>query len=287
MGIQRRLGREIHRAADKATARLIRRGDRVVLWTPEELGFGNFLYLWLQAYLRQARGEDCLVLHRPPMDPWLALIPGARDRLTIDRTSVRLSDRRQFSWDYLYFDRGFTRDELHRFIAEYLVGSPLLAADVERSQADIVAVNIRRGDYYSIPSLRGKYGFDIRGYLEVALPKAVATGQRVDGIRVVSDGIEWCKLKLDDLLIRFAPQVEYFSASSPSEHFRAVATARTIVGTNSTFTYWAGFVSNVLYGEESHVVMPDFFNRLRENGRPFALDPSWDIVHEIPGGWDA
>jgi hypothetical protein len=219
------------------------------------------------------------------MEPWLERLPLVREQLVITSRDVRIWDRRESGY-YMVFGEDFTRPELHAFIGECLVGSPLLGTPLPRPE--VVTVNVRRGGYYSKPVLRGLYGFDILGYLEVALPRVMAAGQEVDTIRVVSDDIDWCMLKLDAILRRFAPSIEYAPRTdSPQENFRLVAGAMRLVSTNSTFTYWAGFVSNVLFGSDSHVVVPIFHARHLEGGRARGIDPNWDIVEDIPGGWDA
>lgn len=281
--VVRRL-RAAHGWARRSAEVLVRRGDRTLLWTPQ-LGprFGNFLYYWLRAHARQQLGVDYRVLHAPAMEPWLELLPEIRRDLVLNRGDVRFADRREFT-ENAVFGSDFTRDELHSFIREYVVGSDLVGH--APSDSGLLVVNVRRGDYYSFPPFRGLYGFDIPAYLEVALPRALSLGPAVREILVVSDGIDWCRLKLDGLLRRFAP-VEYADPeASAEENFRQVATAQRIVGTNSTFSYWGGYVSNVLHGADSHVTMPAFHARQRNGGRAYQLDPTWDIVHEIPGGWD-
>lgn len=265
-------------------ARVTQRGHRVVRMTPDGLGFGNFLYLWLRADLRQEQGEDYRVVRVPTMDPWLELLPTVRDRLLIRREDVRPWDRRDPAWGQR-FGEEFTREQLHYFIRRHLLPSELTAPVGSRGRT--LTVNVRRGDYYSDPDLRVRYAFDIAGYVDQALARAVDVGGRVDQVLVVSDGIEWCRTSLDGLLSRDGAQVTYASAAdSPMDHFRTVCTSSRIIGTNSTFSYWAAYVSNVLYGRESQVVMPAFHARHMDAGRAYQLDPSWDIIQDIPGGWD-
>ena len=265
-------------------ARVTQRGHRMVRMTPDGLGFGNFLYLWLRADIRQDQGHDYRVVHVSTMDPWLELLPTVRDRLLIRREEVRPWDRRDPSWGQR-FGEEFTREQLHHFIRRHLLPSEL-TVPVE-SRARTLTVNVRRGDYYSDPDLRGRYAFDIAGYVGQALTRAVEVGGPVDQVVVVSDGIEWCRASLDGLLSRDGAQVTYASAvDSPMDNFRTVCTSSRIIGTNSTFSYWAAYVSNVLHGRESQVVMPAFHARHMDSGRAYQLDPDWEIIHDIPGGWD-
>lgn len=263
----------------------VRRGPRTVIWTPESgVGFANCLYLWLHAHSRAQRGEEWRVLTPEAMRPWLALLPTISDQLSLDPIDVRRRDRREWAF-FSRFGTDFDERELDAFVRSHLLPSPLLDRAVVD---DAVVVNIRRGNYYSAAHFRGTYSFDIRGYLEIALARAEAERGAFERLRVVSDGIEWCRLKLDDLLHRYTDQVDYVGGDrTPQEHFRLVATASRVIGTNSTFSYWGGYVSNVLYGAASHVVMPRFHARLNADPSAYQLNPQWSIVDDIPGGWDA
>jgi hypothetical protein len=241
------------------------------------LGFGNLLYPCLYVAAAQWRGEDCRMLDIPAMADWLIRYPALR-RLTVDGTEVSWTDRRRWVW-HSRFGEDFSRAELDRFIGDYL---PLTG------RADAfgeVVVNVRRGDYYDVPHFRGTYSFDVAGYVEIALSRCAETAP-IERITVISDGLEWCRLKLDGLARRFTPEVSYVPGS-PQESFDRIATAPRLIGTNSSFSYWGGYVSGCLYGERAHVVMPRFHARLGNDWSAYQLDPTWDIVDAIPGGWNA
>lgn len=276
-----RLGRRLGSRA----SRPLQRGRRTVLWTPNEgLGFGNVLYLWLHAYLRQRHGEQYRVLTPHAMHVWLEELPRVREALAVDRAQVRVSDRRDHGW-FSRFGSDFSRAQLHGFVGDCLVGTSLVPGPSPDPTS--VTVNVRRGDYYATPHFRGTYGFDIAAYVDLALAKA-ATGCRIDRILVVSDGLDWCRLKLDRVLREHAEVVDYVAdTDTPQDNFRVVATSQRLIGTNSTFSYWGGYVGNVLYGVDSHVVMPRFHARLDGDYSAYQLDPAWCVVEDIPGGWDA
>lgn len=266
-----------------AYRRLVQRGGRTAIIPARGTGFGNHLYYWLQAHARQNKGMDCRVVHAPGMDRWLEQLPNVREQLMVRRDALRLTDRRDGS-SFQRFGIDFSRDELRAFMRDHVIASSLIGNP--SADPGIVALNIRRGDYYSNPENRGLYGFDIVSYVEAAAARASSAGE-VERFVVVSDGTDWCRLKLDAILRRHAGDVEYVVGRSAQEQFREVATSMRVIGTNSTFSYWAAYVSNMLFGSSAHVIMPDFHRRLKNDGRAYQHDPEWDIVRDIPGGWDA
>lgn len=262
--------------ARKVVASAVRRGNRTVLLTEEWPRFGNFLYFWLHAYVVQQAGIEYRVMRNRSTEAWLRELPEIRSLLTVDTGGLRPWDRREWPPPPEYFQRfgaDFSRGVLHDFIRDMLRGSPLLTGVVEKSRRDEIVVNVRRGDY-AHPGHRENFGFDLERYLVEALRRAVGR-QPTAGLLVVSDDTPWCRNNLDSLLLDVAP-VRYADDSSPREDFRAICAARTLVCANSTFSYWGGYVSNVLHG--SHVIAPDFHARHVNDGFAHQLDPSWDIV---------
>lgn len=246
----------------------LRRGDRTVIMTPPAgLRFGNWLYLWLDAHARTRAGEVTLVLKAPGMEPWLELLPSLRE-LTIARENLRFHDRREWdenSWNQR-FDEDFTRAQLQDFIRD------VIAPYVTPDRSGALVVNIRRGDYYENPGLRRLYGFDQIGYLAEAL-RRVEPAERV---LVVSDDPDWCRDNLDALLRETGATVDYASRD-PGSNFLAVASSRQLIGTNSTFSYWGGYIAGVLHADPV-IVMPRFHARLGGTTDAYQLDPEWSAV---------
>ena len=259
---------------------LRQRGPRVVLDAPREgLGFGNFLYFWLHADQARRAGTPEWVVVPDGLTPWLDAYPALR-ALSLSAREVRASDRRVFHWNSR-FGIDFTRDQLHRFMACYLVSD----AEPTTEASPDVAVNVKRGVYYSAPHFRGTYSFDIAAYLGLALER-MAQREPVGAVTVISDDLDWCELKLDDLFRRSAGTVTYLR-TSPHEQFASLSRFRRIVGTNTTFSYWGAYVSSWRFPAVGHVVMPKFHGRLGDEPWAYQLDPDWDIVEDLPGGWDA
>jgi hypothetical protein len=262
----------------------IRNGDRTVLWGQPDLGFANLLYLWMVAAARRGRGEDVVVRAQPVMETWLPVLPRLRE-LTVEASAVRFRDRRDLGF-HQAFGADFTREDLEGFVRDYLLDSPLLGDVTPTDDDGPLTVNVRRGDYYSVPRFRGLYSFDVAEYLRVAVPDSVAAHGPVGTLRVVSDDPEWCRLKLT-FLAEYADRVEHLEAGRPHEDFRALASSRRLVLANSTFSYWGAHVSNVVHGDNhARVWAPWFHRRDIDGGRAWHLDPRWSVVRDIPGGWD-
>lgn len=246
----------------------MRRGDRTLITTPPAgLRFGNWLYLWLDAHQRTVAGERTVVLEVPEMVPWLDAFPALR-ALTVSPDLVRFHDRRDWgehSWNQR-FGVEFTRESLDAFISDFL--APYIEAD----ESGTLVVNVRRGDYYSNPGLRERYGFDQLGYLRDALAR-VGSGERS---LIVSDDPEWCRENILGIVEAVSKRVD-FAERDQVANFKAVAGASRIIGTNSTFTYWGAYIAGVLH-DSPIIVMPRFHARMAAGDDAHQLDPRWIAV---------
>lgn len=250
------------------TTDAFRRGDRSVVMTPPAgLRFGNWLYLWLDAHARTRLGHPTLVLEAPGMAEWLTAFPRLRD-FTIARDDLQFHDRREwdeFSWRQR-FGVDFARDELDAFVRDALL--PHVTPDTTGT----LVINVRRGDYYARPELRERYGFDQVGYVTAALGEF----DDVDHALVISDDVQWCRENLESIVRATGADVAYAEPGAV-QNFLAVAGASRIVGTNSTFTYWAAYVAGVVH-EEVRVVMPRFHARMAGSSDAHQLDPLWTAI---------
>ena len=278
--------RDVLTRARNRTLELLRSNGREVAWTPEWMGLGNVLYLTLWAFLGRETGGRHIVLRSEVLARWLPLFGGLAG-YSLAREDVRLTDKRVRPWEREADGRPwFSCEQLDAF----LVAAGLDESVRRRAEAvglvprtDQLVVNVRRGDYYDNPTYRADFGFDVEGYLRHAVPASIERDGPVRRVRVVSDGIVWCRAHLswlDDL----AEEVSYAEGGSPERDLLEVASSPRLVITNSTFSYWGAYLSNAVHGRHSSTWAPRFFRR---TGAPTTdLDPRWTIVETLPGGWD-
>ena len=225
----------------------------------------------MHTHKEQSAGRDVVLRQSPGMLPWLERLPELR-RLTVADSAVRFTDKREWGINprlFQRFDVDYTREDLKAFIRDCI--TPHLDGTGE---ADRLVINVRRGDYYSVPEFRAVYGMNIEGYIESALEKAGPA----ESVLVVSDDPAWCQEKL-----RVSGNVEYAEPGA-WENFNAVATAHRLIGTNSSFSYWGGYVADTT-NPGAQIIMPRFHKRSINGGNADQLDPSWHVINTVPGGW--
>lgn len=250
----------------------LRPGPRVILRTPPAgMRVGNLLYLWLQAHLRRVGGGDVSVLESPAMLPWWEAFPQTR-ALSIRRGAMKFRDQREWDgvWLYQRFGVDFTRTQLQSFIRDVF-------ADRVRAEPDLpLVINVRRGDFYGT-EFEAKHGFQIIPYLATALEHFPDARQAL----VVSDDETWCRQNLASLLRLHLERVDY-AAPHPLENLLTIARAGSIIGANSTFSYWGAYVADALH-QDARIVMPRFHARMPHGTDAHQLDPRWVAIDGFAG----
>lgn len=274
----------------RAVLATVRRGRRTILLTYPGLGLGNHLYFALRAHRLSSARRSYRVALDDGMQPWLAVLPTLRDYY-VRPADVRPWDRREHisSTFFQAFGHDFGRNDLEGFIDQKLLSSPLFTGWRERSsqlaQEGVLTVNVRRGDYYAAEAFRRIYAFDVASYVHLAVTEAHRSRGDFGRIHVVSDGVEWCREHLR-WLEDYADKVTFVGSESPQQHFVDVALSPMLVLTNSTFSFWGAYISDVVHGTHpSGVWAPRFFGRgLRPEGSSaWQLDPQWNVIEDVPG----
>ena len=270
------------RAGLRSRAGRILGRERSVVMTYPGLRFGNLLSFALQAVVLSTPRRPVLCLSNPDIRD-LAGLP-ALGPLVLEPSRLRWTDERlhpPVSF-FQHFGVDFTAEQLADFVRRFLL------PDLPHAPSDppAITVNVRRGDYYySVPHFRSSYGIDIPPYLRSALARQQDVGGVASTIRVVSDDPGWCQRHLGWLgdhadEITFAPP-----GSSALANFVEVARAQRLILANSTFSYWAGHVSNVLHpGNLAGVVVPQVPAWITHGGLAWQHDPGWSVVTAAPVG---
>lgn len=261
---------------------VIRRG-RPVAWCPEWMNLGNLLYMGVWAYEGEAEGRARRVLLHPSRTSALSIFPHLRERLFVERSHVRLTDRRVMPWSGSGPDESdrYEHPLLSSFVSELLLPGATIAEEPADIGEESLVVNVRRGDYFSVPQHRAAFGIDTVAYTLEAVRLSVEDHGAPREIVVVSDDTDWCREHLDALSDVAPLRVR---EGAVADDLAALAHARRLVLPNSTFSYWGGYIGDVLHPDRE-VLAPWFFNRTAHGGRAGQLRPRWRRVEEIPGGW--
>lgn len=258
------------------------RDGRPVAWVPPVMNLGNLLTVGRWAYQGDLADDERYVLVRPEREQAMSLFPELRRRYFLRPDQIRFTDQRLLPW----LTDGYPRDHLSvvpRYVQECLLpGSPLMEIDGDVS--DALVVNVRRGEYYSDPVVRKYFGFDVASYVHVAVEQSVASNGTPARIHVVSDDVGWCRNHLEPFLQRISP-VSYGAHKNPALDLATLIAAPRLVLANSTFSYWGGFIGDVL-APSREVWVPWLFCRSMDGGDSRGqISPEWNVVSEIPGGW--
>lgn len=246
-----------------------------VQFTPSAVRGGNILYYWQWAYLGRTLGARRSVLETDHMVPWLEEFP-ALTELTMAPSAVHLFDQRTFATRH-HYGSSFTAEDNHAFCNWLLTHSSrfqerLLQARDQVGE-DTCVVNVRRGDYYSVPKFRTEFGMDIRAHVTEALSLLEEQDRLSEDLLIVSDDAEWCRTHLVDVLPA-APRFLTHRASM-FDDLAALASARALVLSNSTFAYWGSFFASAL--REDHLAIAPPFHQRTGTGDAVTdlLSPSW------------
>lgn len=280
----------MRRALKAKALSVVRRGDRLILFPPAAIGFGNLLYIWLQASAAQASGRRVFVRDSGESNSWRHWFPSIFDQLLLSPEEIRFRDRRTVGQYFQGFNIDFSHEELNEFLDTRLMreGEPFRGLVESSADAETVTINVRRGDYYSVDKFRKLYSFDIATYVRVALLEIRKRGH-IETIRIVSDDVDWCRKNL--AFIHEQADVIYTSSSlGVAEQLALLAGSRRLILTNSTFSYWGGYLSSHYYansrGSSADIVVPWFHSRLFADSGTYHADPTWTMIREIPGGWE-
>ena len=238
---------------------LVRRRQPYVLWGNEPMNGGNYLFLWATAWARSRReGVEWRVRFKPKMEPWLQEFPALQE-LTVRQEDVSHLQRRTVEWGQ-DVGRDFFLAELKEFVRDVLLHGSGFPDRWTTVTPGATVVNVRRGDYYTNPRHRARYGFDIPGYVRAALARVDDGG--TTPLVFVSDDPGWCLRELAPLV----PGRDVSVMPAPHDMFQDLAqlsAARHLILANSTFSYWGGYIASARSrtARPKDVIAPLFFAR--------------------------
>ena len=256
---------------------------RSVLMTYPGLRIGNVLYFALRAFSEQERGCDYRVLDPNPDNDWAPGFPRLASLLLPPR-ELRVLDQRVDLVESFFqgFGTDFSREELEHFIRTILLTGPALKNLMDgcrEDEAPSVTVNVRRGDYYDNPDFKALFGFDVQSYVLAAISEVERTTGPLASVLVVSDWIDWCREHLS-WLGDHAPTLRFEGSENGTQsNLRRIAEARRLIITNSTFSYWGAYLSNVVHGDgHGGVWVPSLHSRAIAGGQAWQHDPRWKVL---------
>ncbi|GAA1731718.1 alpha-1,2-fucosyltransferase [Brachybacterium phenoliresistens] len=252
-----------------------RPGAREVQDSADHLRGGNHLYLWQWAFLERKIGHRAYVKRSTSMSEWtqeFALL----DALTIDPGDIRRFDARSFGTRFT-FDLDFTRDQNDAFCRAMVASSDGFRERLERTKdlmdEDTCVINVRRGDYYSVDAFARRFGIDIPHHIDEALAHLEAMGRPTEDLLIVSDDVDWCRRELAGVVagrMRVNP-----ARVSMFDDLAVLASARTLVLANSTFSYWGSYIARSRIPD--HLAIAPSHHELLADGTAIAPmnDPLW------------
>lgn len=265
----------------QALAHARAKSDRTVNCPPAEgIGLGNMLYFLLWAHAGRRAGLNWRVRSTSGIRQWCEVFPRL-EGLLVEPEDVAFLDHRVQDWSQDFHK--FPPVALPSFVTERLLPSQPLRARMEGGAASDLTINVRRGDYYSVPEYRARYGFDIPSYVRDAVQEVRAEGA-ITRIRVVTDDPGWCRENLC-FLEEVAPVSSWGTPGDALADLAALASSRRLVLANSSFSYWGAFLSNGWHGDNHGLVWtPNFHERGIYGGLPYHVDPRWHAVEVRDGG---
>ena len=114
-----------------------------------------------------------------------------------------------------------------------------------------MVLSIRRGDYYSVPAIRQRYGIDTVAYVREALDQ-VLKRMSPSNFVVTSDDPQWCRENLS-FLEDIAPVLYDKTGEGMFADLAVLAKARWLILTNTTFGYWGAYMAQADHPVEVYV----------------------------------
>jgi hypothetical protein len=113
--------------------------------------------------------------------------------------------------------------------------------DFVENKTNNIVLHIRRGDQATVLSSNIYTILDVE-YYERAINYIKLHGESFNEVTICSDDILWCMENLKKLT--GVDKINYSNSSSMLEDFLLMYNAKYLISSNSTFSWWAGYVGN-------------------------------------------
>lgn len=248
--------------------------QRDVIKIYDQLRFGNHLYFFLNCFIKkQNKRSRQLILYSKEMEYWLDYFPKLKEFVVYSNDLKYIDKISWFDSYYQNFGIDFNKEELNLFIHNYITSSQYFLNNFKPENNLII--NIRRGDYYSKEEHSG-FRFDQIQYIKDVFNDNPDLYDL--NVEFVSDDVQWC---LDNLKEVTRNQVIINNKDHSSiNDFIKICNATKLIITNSTFSYWGGYIAKYL-DKENLVTAPDFGGTSYKNNIAIQLHPDWQIINII------
>lgn len=242
---------------------------------PPYVRFGNELYFVLQAYIHSTP-EEKIIQCRPitekqqGIDVLLNRVNLSHFCTFEDKNSIWVD-----KWEQDY-GKDFTQQQLESFIKDYILRSEIFTNyKITEDKERCLLLNIRNGDYLHLPDFNC---FDRKDYLNKTIYNSLT--EKFDQVHIFSDDLAVCEQEYHQILSQRFKKIEYITYGSIIDDFVALSHYKNRIIWNSTFSYWAAFISDVIYNHTGIVLCPDkFIYNIpgTDRGAPY-----WTYINTIP-----
>lgn len=257
-------------------------GTEVII-TPKGARWGNLLYFFLRAYIFEQQGQSLKILYTQHMDDLTTYFPQLK-KYIITENQVKFYHKKDASNNfYQVFNKDFSEQDLNDFIKEYLVSSEFaksFLSSFSEPTLNELTINIRRGDFYEKGN-SSIYGYDQTGFIKHIF-KNYLNDKKWFRINILSDNMQWCKDNFDFL----NEHASHLNFPDLNDHkiitsFLWVANSKNLILSNSTFSFWAAYISNYLYKSQKSTYCPIFGSRRIENTDLYQYNPEWVMIRDF------
>lgn len=147
-------------------------------------------------------------------------------------------------------------------------------SDIRHNIDDVVAINIRNGDFLD-PRICDLHDcFDRTDYLKRSISDDSIF--ELSKATIFSDDLGLCRKLYDHLLHERFAVVEYDEGGDVLGQFRRLTMYKNKIIWNSTFSFWSSFISDVIHNYSGITIVPSKFTK--DEFIQSRANPRWTIV---------